>query len=72
MTCTLHRFPVVEFGYRTTHHFIEKHAEALQEAFCAVFGDELQDGAQEFSISFVGHKVVVVGCVYRHPNKRPE
>ena len=53
------------------HGFIDKEPDAFGEAAGALFIEELQNGVQEFRMAWVGHVVVVVGSVWRHPNRKP-
>ena len=53
------------------HGFVDEEAEAFGEAVVALLGEELKDVAQEFRISVVGHVVLAVGWVGRHPNREP-
>ena len=41
------------------------------EAAGALCGEQLQNGVQEFRIGLVGHVVMDVGSVWRHPNRKP-
>jgi len=54
-----------------THGFIDEQPDAFGEAAGAIFREQLQNGIQEFRIGLVGHVVVVVGSVWRHPNRKP-
>ena len=53
------------------HGFVDEDAEAFGEAGVALLCQELQDIVQEFRISAVGHVWFGVGCVCRHPNRKP-
>ena len=53
------------------HGFVDEEAEAFGKAVVALLGEELKDVAQEFRIGVVGHEVLDVGCVCRHPNREP-
>jgi hypothetical protein len=58
-------------GTLDAHGLVDEQAEALGQAIRAVFGDELQDGIQEIRLGAVGHVMFNVGCVLRHPNRKP-
>ena len=58
-------------GAFQAHGFVDEQANALGEAFEAFAGEELQDGVQEFRLRLVGHVWFGVGCVWRHPNRKP-
>jgi hypothetical protein len=50
-------------GALAAHGFIDEQADAFGEALMALFGEELQDGVQEFRVGGVGHAGSEVGCV---------
>ena len=54
------------------HGLVDEQAEPFSEAGGALFGDELQNGVQEFRIGAVGHMRFSVGCVWLHPNRKPQ
>jgi hypothetical protein len=53
------------------HSFVDEKAEAFGEAVVALLSQKLKDVVQEFRIGVVGHVVLDVGCVCRHPNREP-
>lgn len=53
------------------HGFVDEQADAFGEAGVALLGQELQDVVQEIRLGVVGHVVLDVGCVCRHPNRKP-
>ena len=58
-------------GAFAAHGFIDEEADALAEIGGAMFGDELQDGVQEFRIVGVGHGGDWCWMRLRHPNRKP-
>ncbi len=53
------------------HRFVDEQADAFGEAGVTLLSQELQDVVQEIRIGVVGHVVLDVGCVCRHPNRKP-
>jgi len=53
------------------HGFVDEQPDAFGEAAGAIFREQLQNGVQEFRMGLVGHVVMVVGSVWRHPNRKP-
>jgi len=54
-----------------THGLVDKNTQSLGQAVRAVLVKYLQNVVQNFRIVLVGHAFLVVGCVCRHPNRRP-
>jgi hypothetical protein len=65
------RLGLEDLGTLDAHGLVDDESEAFGEAGGALFGDELQNGVQEFRIGVVGHVMFDVGCVWLHPNRKP-